>query len=101
MRRRNRYTTGSTGKPAATNTGKVPVDPAVLPETFKLCLQDTPEVYELFLRYPEREKIAIIQWIYSAKKEQTKVQRILKAINDMALSGKVIKCTRKSQMQTK
>jgi len=46
-----------------------------------LCLQDEPIALKFFQSLSESEQKLYVQWIYSAKKEETKVDRLAKAIN--------------------
>lgn len=55
--------------------------PTEIPEELRLCLQDEPSAYETFMGYSEGEKKAFIDWIYSAKKETTRINRIAKTID--------------------
>jgi len=57
--------------------------PTAIPEELLLCLDDEPKAKQAFLKITDGEKKAIIDWIYSAKKEETKIERIVKAINDL------------------
>ena len=52
--------------------------PTEIPEELLLCLKDDPKVYNIFLSYTDGEKKAFVDWIYAAKKEETKVERIAK-----------------------
>ncbi|KAF2518664.1 DUF1905 domain-containing protein [Flavobacterium salilacus subsp. salilacus] len=54
--------------------------PLELPEELKLCLQNEPNAYETFCGYTDGEQKAFIDWIYAAKKEETKVERIVKIL---------------------
>lgn len=58
--------------------------PTDIPEELKLCLMDEPNAYETFLNYTNGEQKTIIEWIYSAKTDATKVERIAKTINKIA-----------------
>lgn len=55
-------------------------DPLEIPEEFQQCLIDEPIAHERFFEYSESEQKAFIDWIYSAKRHETKDDRILKAI---------------------
>lgn len=55
--------------------------PVEIPEELQLCLLDEPTAYKIFLAYTDGEKKAFIDWIYSAKKEETKIERIAMAIS--------------------
>jgi hypothetical protein len=57
--------------------------PTETPEELKLCLQDEPKLYETFLSFRDSERKAYIDWIYSAKKEETKVERMAKMIQKL------------------
>jgi uncharacterized protein YdeI (YjbR/CyaY-like superfamily) len=56
-------------------------DAIEVPEELLLCLQDEPEALRFFNSLSESEKKFYIQWIYSAKKEETKIDRLAKTIN--------------------
>lgn len=52
--------------------------PLELPNELIDCFKnEPPEVYQNFLRFGEGEQKAYIDWIYEAKKEDTKVERIV------------------------
>lgn len=59
-------------------------EPLELPEEMKLCLEDEPKALKFFNNLSESEQKFYIQWIYSAKKEETKVERLVKTINRLA-----------------
>ncbi|MDZ4823977.1 MAG: YdeI/OmpD-associated family protein [Flavobacteriales bacterium] len=52
-----------------------------VPEELLLCLQDEPTALKFFQSLSESEQNYYIQWIYSAKKEETKVKRVAQTIN--------------------
>ncbi len=54
--------------------------PIEIPEELILCMKYEDGVVEKFKTYSDAEKNAFINWIYSAKTEQTKVDRIAKTI---------------------
>lgn len=58
-----------------------------IPEELLDCLKDEPKAYENFLKLAESAQKEYRDWVYSAKKDETKVARIAKMI-DMLLSGK-------------
>lgn len=58
--------------------------PTEIPEEFKLCLLYEPNAYETFLSYTNGEQKTILEWIYSAKTDATKVERIAKSIDKIA-----------------
>jgi hypothetical protein len=51
-----------------------------VPEEMLLCLNDEPAALKFFQSLSESEQKYYIQWIYSAKKEETKVQRLAKTV---------------------
>ena len=61
-------------------------EPLEVPEEMMLCLQDEPTALIFFHSLSESERKFYIQWIYSAKKEETKVDRLAKTI-DKLLQG--------------
>jgi hypothetical protein len=62
-------------------------DPLEVPEELLLCLEDEPQALHFFNSLSESERKYYIQWIYSAKKEETKVNRLAKTVNRL-LQGK-------------
>lgn len=56
-------------------------EPAEIPQEFKVCLNDSPEAKIFFNSLTESEQLHYIKWIYSAKKEETRIERMAKAIN--------------------
>lgn len=62
--------------------------PTEIPEELKLCLQDEPSAYDAFLNYTNGEQKIFIEWIYSAKTDTIKVERITKAIAKIVLENK-------------
>ena len=54
--------------------------PLIIPEDLLLCMQYEEGVLEKFELYTDGQKKAFIEWIYSAKTEQTKADRIAKTI---------------------
>ncbi|HEY1039256.1 MAG TPA: YdeI/OmpD-associated family protein [Bacteroidia bacterium] len=55
--------------------------PIEAPEEFLLCLDDEKEARKFFDKLSDSEKRFYIDWIYSAKKEETKVNRMAESIN--------------------
>jgi hypothetical protein len=55
-----------------------------VPGEFTLCLQDEPAALRFFNKLTDNEKQHYIQWIYSARKEETKAKRMAAAINKLA-----------------
>lgn len=58
-----------------------------IPDELLDCLKDEPKAYANFLKLAESAQKEYRDWVYSAKKDETKVARIAKMI-DMLLSGK-------------
>lgn len=54
--------------------------PLEIPEEIQLCLKEIPSIYETFLSFTEGQQKAYLDWIYSAKTDKTKVDRIAKMI---------------------
>jgi Domain of unknown function (DUF1905)/Bacteriocin-protection, YdeI or OmpD-Associated len=52
--------------------------PTEITEELKLCLMDEPNAYKTFLSFTLEKQKAIIEWIYSAKTEEIKADRIAK-----------------------
>ena len=55
-------------------------EPLEVPKEFLLCLQDDSEALQFFNSLNESEQNNYVKWIYSAKTEQTKVDRIAKTL---------------------
>lgn len=51
-----------------------------IPEEFLMCLEDDSEALQFFNSLNESEQYNYIKWIYSAKTEQTKVNRIAQTL---------------------
>lgn len=54
-----------------------------IPEEFYLCLKDEPQAYKNFKNLEENEQKKYLDWIYSVKKDDTKVERMAKIINEL------------------
>ena len=61
-------------------------EPLEVPREMLLCLRDEPAALKFFNSLSESERKFYIQWIYSAKKDETKVDRLAKSI-DRLLQG--------------
>ncbi len=59
-------------------------EPLEVPEEMLLCLKDEPQAIRFFNTLSESERKFYIQWVYSAKKEDTKVDRLAKTIDRLA-----------------
>ena len=61
----------------------------VIPEEIIDCFKNEPQkVYSNFMNFTEGEQKAYLDWVYSAKKEETKVERIIKMLNQVAANKK-------------
>lgn len=58
--------------------------PTEIPEELKLCLIDEPNGLENFLNYSNGEQKAFIDWIFSAKTDTTKIDRIVKTLEKIS-----------------
>lgn len=56
-------------------------EPLEVPDEMLLCLSDEPKALKFFNSLSESERKYYIQWVYSAKREETKIDRLAKAIN--------------------
>ncbi len=61
-------------------------EPLKMPKEMLVCLQDEPKALTFFNSLSESEQNFYIQWVYSAKKDETKVERLAKTI-DKLLQG--------------
>lgn len=55
-------------------------EPLEAPEEMILCLKEEPAALEFFASLSQSEKRLYILWIYSAKKEETRIDRLAKSI---------------------
>lgn len=63
--------------------------PTSIPEEFLICLESDPEVHQLFLKLTDGQQKEYIDWIYSAKTEDTKVKRMAETMNKIAKQKKL------------
>lgn len=63
-------------------------EPLEIPEDLLLCLQDDTEALQFFKTLNESEQHNYVKWIYSAKTEQTKVDRIAKTLDRLVKNQK-------------
>lgn len=63
-------------------------EPLEVPEEMLECLKDEPKAYQFFETLSEGERKYYIDWIYSAKQEETKIERMAKAVNSLAKGKK-------------
>jgi uncharacterized protein YdeI (YjbR/CyaY-like superfamily) len=66
-------------------------EPLEVPEEMLLCLQDEPTALKFFNSLSESERRFYINWIYSAKKDETKVSRLAKSIDRLLRKEKFYK----------
>lgn len=66
--------------------------PTQIPGDFLDCLKEDPMAHREFLKYTDGQQKEFIDWIYSAKTDETKVERMAGALNKIVrrqkLSGK-------------
>jgi uncharacterized protein DUF1905/bacteriocin resistance YdeI/OmpD-like protein len=63
--------------------------PLIIPDELIACFNnEPPETFENFRNFTEGEQKVYLDWIYSAKKEETKVQRIVKMMDRVMLRKK-------------
>ena len=55
--------------------------PLEVPEEMLLCLKDEPLALKFFKSLTEAEQKHYIDWIYSAKRDETKVKRLAETVN--------------------
>ena len=63
-------------------------DPVEIPEELLLCLQEEPEALRFFNSLNENEQSNYVKWIYAAKTDQTKVNRIAKTLDRLTKNQK-------------
>lgn len=64
-------------------------EPLDIPQELLLCLEDAPEAWQFFRSLNESEQQSYVKWIYSAKTDQTKVDRIAKALDGLSQQKKM------------
>ena len=62
--------------------------PTEIPEELLDCLKEDPVSYRTFLNYTHGQQKEFIDWIYSAKTDNTKVDRIAETLNMLAKQQK-------------
>jgi hypothetical protein len=60
-----------------------------IPEELQLCLADEPAALHFFNTLSDSEKKFYIQWIFTAKKEETKIRRMATAVNRLRFGLKM------------
>jgi hypothetical protein len=63
-------------------------EPLEVPEELLLCLQDDAEALQFFNSLNESEQHSYVKWIYSAKTDRTKEERIVKTLDRLSKSQK-------------
>lgn len=58
-------------------------EPLEIPEEFMICMRDEPRALNFFQSLSESEQKFYVQWIYSAKREATRVDRLAKSIQKL------------------
>ena len=57
--------------------------PTEIPEEFLDCLKEKPIAHKTFLTYTDGQQKEFIDWIYSAKTNKTKVERISETLDKL------------------
>jgi len=65
--------------------------PADTPEELLLCLEDNEQAYSNFLKCSDTEQRAFINYIYSAKQDETRVDRIAQTLDMLESAQKLPK----------
>lgn len=65
--------------------------PTEIPEEFLDCLKEDPIAYKTFLTYTDGQQKEFIDWVYSAKTDDTKVERVVLALNKLLKQEKLKK----------
>lgn len=55
--------------------------PTEIPDELRSCLEEDAIAYETFLSYTDGQRKEFIDWIYSAKTDETKVKRIVETFS--------------------
>ena len=63
--------------------------PTEIPEEFLNCLLDDPAALKTFLNYTDGQQKEFIDWIYSAKTDDTKIERIAETLHKLARKKKL------------
>lgn len=59
--------------------------PNVVPDDFLVCLKDEPQAYANFQQLSENEQKTMIEWIYAAKRDDMKVERIVQSMDKLLI----------------
>lgn len=60
------------------------IAPAVIPSDFLDCLKDDPIAYQNFMKQTDAKQKEYTDWIFSAKTDDAKVERIAKILNQLS-----------------
>ncbi|MES2763749.1 MAG: YdeI/OmpD-associated family protein [Bacteroidota bacterium] len=63
--------------------------PLTIPEELQLCFEDEPKAFTFFKSLTDAEQKQYLDWIYSAKKEETRINRMADAINKLLKKEKL------------
>ena len=63
-------------------------NPMEIPEELSACLLDSPKAHQKFISYSDAERKKFIDWIYSARTDKTKVDRIAQTVIMLELEKK-------------
>lgn len=66
-------------------------DPLVIPQEMLDCLRDEPLAYKHFFELTSAQQKQYIDWIYAAKKESTRIDRMAAAIHRISTGLKLTK----------
>lgn len=55
----------------------------VIPEDFLVCLREEPALHKHFTNYPPAKQTEITNWIFSAKTEDEKIERMAKTLEKL------------------
>jgi len=62
-----------------------------IPQEFLDCIKEAPVAYNTFLSYTHGQQKEFIAWVYSAKTDETKVERIVETLNKLRKQEKLRK----------
>lgn len=65
------------------------IEPLEIPDEMLMCLQDEPAALNFFNSLSESEQKFYLQWVYSAKKEETKIDRLAKTVSRLQMGLKL------------
>jgi uncharacterized protein YdeI (YjbR/CyaY-like superfamily) len=63
--------------------------PLTIPDELQLCFEDEPIAYGFYQSLTDAEQKQYLDWIYSAKKEETRINRMADAINKLVKKEKL------------